>query len=396
MYSGHPSVCRASPTPTSQTRRFAILRTLLLWGATAALPTRAHSQPRVAVRLEAGPEFDSNPARLEEVKGAPAPQIDTSSLLRTVGAADLVLPISARQTLAATAGAGGKLFLNQAARPEDVAVAQATAIWSLGLSERIGVSASATYYDAFARGGGNAGDPRDFRSIGPSGRIDHTLGPLRLSAGGGYRWFTWKPRPDFDFQAPTLFASVHHQVRAALGSDAADWDWGISGNVEARRFRGARCESLDACPPADPAKQQPWRDRFVVIGADVTRTADTLLGAGVALHLNYSNSYAQSLGRVVLHTRAVVLLPWDLSLSGRIEAVFTRYADGVPLRVDPAGKILTSIEDESRSTIRIDLVRSLAEGFEIGLRCSLFTNDLGGGPVSYGRYTGLVFGAINL
>lgn len=392
MYSGRPAV-RLALVTRSPFR----LRALALVGL-SALPAPAFAQnpARVAVRLEAGPEFDSNPARLEAIQGAAPPQINSSALVRTVGTADIVLPVSARQILAATASAGGKLFLDQTARPEDVAVAQATALWSLAFSDQTGLSLSTSYYDAFARGGSTNADPRDFRSTAPSARVDQALGSWRLAVGGGYRWFNWKPRPDFNFQAPTLFASARQQLRSAPGSDTADWDWGLSTNVESRTFTGARCESLAACPPADPAKQQPWRDRFVIVGADVTRTADALLGAGAALHLNYSNSYAQALARVVLHTRAVVLLPWDLSVSGRIEAVFTRYADGVPLRIDPSGKILSSIEDESRSTIRIDLVRALSGGFEIGLRFSLFTNDLGGGPVSYGRYTGLVFGAVNL
>ena len=149
MYSGRPAVRLAFVTRSPFRRR-----ALALVGLSAmAAPAFAQNPARVAVRLEAGPEFDSNPARLEAIQGAAPPHISSSALVRTVGTADIVLPVSARQILAATASAGGKLFLDQTARPEDVAVAQATALWSLAFSDQTGLSLSTSYYEAFARGG---------------------------------------------------------------------------------------------------------------------------------------------------------------------------------------------------------------------------------------------------
>ena len=71
--------------------------------------------------------------------------------------------------------------------------------------------------------------------------------------------------------------------------------------------------------------------------------------------------------RFVLHARGVFLLPWELSLSARAELVATRYGDAVPVGQKPMTGTLVSIEDESRSTLRIELARPVATAVEAGL-----------------------------
>ena len=82
--------------------------------------------------------------------------------------------------------------------------------------------------------------------------------------------------------------------------------------------------------------------------AEVNRTGDALLGAGLAGQLNDSNSYGESLLRGAVYLRGVLLLPWQLSLAARAELVATRYADAVQVGRDPAGAFL-SIEEEGRT-----------------------------------------------
>lgn len=363
-------------------------------GADGALP----SPIRYVLRAELGPEYDTNPARLEAIRSVGAPELHPSPLLRGALTYDLVAGLSPRQTLALTSALAGKLFFGSANVTEDVFVAESSLSYTLSLLPVTALGVAASFYDVFQRSSppppAPQGDPRDFRSIAPTARLDQGLFGGRLSVGGGYRTFEYKPRPAYGFSAPTAFLAFRRSLPGTPdvdGTVTADWELGASGSVEDRRFVGARCEWLDACPPADPEKRHPWRDRFVVLSADASRTSGFLIGGGAGLHLNYSNSYAQSLSRLLVHLRAVIFLPWELSLSGRGELVFTRYADGVPVKLSPAGMVLSSIEDEGRSTLRLELVRPIGGGFETGLRATMYRSAFGDDSVTFVRVTGLLF-----
>jgi len=90
-----------------------------------------------------------------------------------------------------------------------------------------------------------------------------------------------------------------------------------------------------------------------------------------------------------------VLLPADLSLSGRAELVVARYLDGLPLvRNVMNGNPDVNLEGESRSSVRLELVRSFAKHLDGGLRYTLYTNELGPTPVHYFRQTAMVFVAV--
>jgi hypothetical protein len=380
----------------------AVALVILAWLASTDAPAAraqgaqpaADGDPRYSLRLEVGPEHDTNPARLEAVAGAARPDIRSSPLVRAQAAFDLGAAIAARQSVSVSAGLASKVFLSGPARAEDVLVAQAGAGWTFALLPATAFGVAGAYYDAFQRGGtGTRDDPRDFRSVSPAGRLDQGLAGGRLGVGGGWRVFEYKPHPDFGFSAPTAFASFRRAHLAALGEEAADWEWGLAASLELRRFVGARCESVARCPPANPAERQPWRDRFVVLGADVTRTAGFLAGVGLAVHVNDSNSFAQSLVRYAGHARAVLPLPGEVLLSARAEVVATKYDEGVPLNLDTAGKVLASIEDEGRSTLRVELARPVGDRFELGLRYTFYTSPFGDESVTFSRHTALLFGA---
>jgi len=62
---------------------------------------------------------------------------------------------------------------------------------------------------------------------------------------------------------------------------------------------------------------------------------------------------------------------------------------------DPnAGAPLVSIEDENRSTLRIELARPLAQGFEIGARYVIYSSFPSRGSVDYRRQTALLYLAV--
>jgi hypothetical protein len=97
----------------------------------------------------------------------------------------------------------------------------------------------------------------------------------------------------------------------------------------------------------------------------------------------------------VFHLRAVVPLPWTLSFSSRADVLATHYWTSQVLAQDPnAGAPLVSIEDENRSTLRVEVARPLAQGFEIGARYVLYTSFPSRGAVDYRRQTALLYLAV--
>jgi hypothetical protein len=367
-------------------------RAALLALAGVASSGAARADPaRYELRAEVGAEYDSNPGRAEAVDGLPAsPPIQGSPLGRVVLAGDVAGTIASRHALSLSLGLAGKGFTRSLARSEDVLVAQATAGWAVLVGGRTSVGLTGSYYDVGQR---RTTAARDFRSLTPALRLDQTLGAFgQLSIGAGYRWFTYKPEPDFDFGGPTFFALYRHLVPAEEPG-AADWEWSGGLSAEVRRFAGVRCTGIDACPGPPTAGQR--RDQFFVAHLEATRTGTFLAGAGLAADGNASNSYGEAVIRGLVHVRAVVSLPGDVLLSGRAELVAARYRDAVPLaRSMVPGTPQTTIEDERRSTLRLEAVRPLSRHVDLGVRYTFHTNEIAAGPVRFRRQTFLLFVAV--
>jgi hypothetical protein len=176
----------------------------------------------------------------------------------------------------------------------------------------------------------------------------------------------------------------------------ADWEWTAGASLEWRGFEGLACTNVDCTGESPPRRL----DRFWIGHVELARTTTFLLGAGAALHINQSNSYGEGLVRGVFHLRAVVPLPWAISLSSRADLMATHYwnsqvlAQEVLAQGQNAGTPLVSIEDENRSTLRIELARPLAQGFEIGARYVLYTSFPSRGSVDYRRQTALLYLAV--
>ncbi len=357
---------------------------------TLALGVPARAEPaRYGLRGEAGAEYDTNAGRLEQVRDAAPVPVVGASLARLVLAGDLLATPTEGQSIALSVGAGAKWFVEEAARAEDVVIAQGTAGWTARLGNRSSIGLGATYYEAFGR---RTDEARDFRSVMPSIRFDRALFESgALLVGGGYRWFTFKPDGALDFSGPTGLVGYRH----LMSTDVAEWELSTGASLELRRFAGVRCPDLDACPgPADSGRRH---DEFWVVHGEATRTGAFLAGLGVAVHGNRSNSYGEPLVRGVLYGRAVFELPWQLTLSGRGELLATRYMDALPLSRNLAtGTPLVSIEDESRSTFRLELARALGPQLDGGLRYTYYTNEITGGPVRFRRHTALMFVAVRL
>lgn len=351
----------------------------------------ASAEPaQYAVRGEAGVEYDSNAGRIEQVQDTTADPVVGSAAARVMAGADVSGAIGNRQTFSLAASAAAKGFMADAAGSENVAVGQVGAAWNVLVARRTTVGLAGGYYDVFQ---GDAGDPRAFRSVSPTLRLEQGLGENGLvSLGAGPRWFSYKPEPDFDFSGPS--ATAAYRVAFPGGSlGEADWEVSSAATFELRRFAGGRCLDDGTCPSDGDRR----RDQFWTLQAEATRTGSFLAGGGVAVHGNASNSYGEPLLRGILHGRAVWLLPWQVALSARAELVATRYYDSVPLaRDEVTGRPLATIEEESRSLLRVELARPVGGHMDAGVRYTYYTNEITGGPVRFRRHTALVFLAVSI
>jgi hypothetical protein len=345
------------------------------------------AEPRHDWRIEDGVEYDSNPGRVERIEGTPSrPTPPGSALTRFVATGGLAADLGERNSLAVSGAFGGKWFMASEARAENVLVAQAAASDTLHLGRRTHAAAAFSYYDVFQR---RSIELPDFRSLLPTLRVEQGLGKAMLaSLGGGYRWFTFKPEEAFSFHAPTAFLAIRQLLPGDLLAGGADWEWGAGASFEARVFDGAACTDTGC----DQGRGNPrHRDRFWIGHAEWSRTGAWLLGSGLAVHFNQSNSYGESLLRGLLHVRAVVPLPGELSLSMRAEVVATRYRDPLTFLQPVAGLPSVSIEDEGRSTLRVELSRLFEGRFELGLRYVFYTSAPSTGTIEFRRQTALVY-----
>ena len=367
--------------------------TLVVLALLGACPWARADSARYDLRVELGTEYDSNPDRAEQIANV-APTLSPagpSPLARLVASGNWASAIGQRGGLALSGAMAGKRFFDQDARGDDVLIAQAGANGTLRVAGRTILGLAGSYYDAFQRG---PVDRRDFRSFAPALRIEQGFAQAaQLTLGGGYRWFTFKSDDEFSFAGPTAFLTARQMFPGNLDRGEADWEWTAGASLEWRGFEGLACTNV-ACTPA-PSSPPHRVDRFWIGQVELTRTTTFLLGAGAALHVNQSNSYGEGLLRGVFHLRAVVPLPWTLSFSSRADVLATHYWTSQVLAQDPnAGAPLVSIEDENRSTLRLEVARPLAQGFEIGARYVLYTSFPSRGAVDYRRQTALLYLAV--
>jgi hypothetical protein len=351
-----------------------------------ALP--AHADPmHYDWRLEDGFEYDTNPARTESVSGTTIePSVPASSLARVAMSGSLSAPLGESNLLAISGALGGKWFTGSVARAENVFVVQSSVSDMQRLASRTQLAVAASYYDVFQR---RSSDLPDFRSLAPALRLEQGLGrSFSLALGGGYRVFTYKPYDAYSFVAPTAFFGLRRIIPGDLLESTADWEWSLTGSVEARDFHGPACTAIGC---TDETGTPRHKDRFWIANAEISRTSRWLVGGGAALHVNESNSYGEALVRGLVHVRAVIPLPWQMSLSTRGELVASRYQDPLTFLQPVAGQLSASIEDESRSTLRVDVARIFEGRFEVGARYVFYTSAPTASAVEFRRQTALLY-----
>src|SRR6185369_15815418 len=117
-------------------------------------------------------------------------------------------------------------------------------------------------------------------------------------------------------------------------------------------------------PYPDPARRD-RRDNFLMGRLEATRTGAVLIGAGYALHWNSSNSYGERVTRHFATLRFAAALPFGLYLAARGELLFARYLHpvvvGQSASMSAQGLTYLSVDDENRSSVRVDVSRALGE-----------------------------------
>lgn len=383
------------------TARTAVALACLLTAARArAQDDQPRDDQRLTLRGEAGLEYDSNAHRTEVVAGADNPPIVGSLVERFVLSAGLSDVVADGHAVTMGATLAGKLFDSTAAADEDVAIAQTSLAWQASLRPGTALTLSGAYYEAFQRASANLADAierRDFRSFVPTLQLGWAVAErLDLTASAGYRWFVFKPDRDFDFQAPTAGL----ELRWARPSDGgADWEALAGAAFESRTFGGpaliGNCASLGADAPSGLACSGPdtRHDTFLIGRVELTRVGRVLTGVGYALQDNRSNSFGETVIRHAFSARLAVGLPGGLMLAARGDLMLAFYSQHQPIGQVPVGSFTSveSIDNENRSSARVDLSRELTDRLRLFARYTYYVNELASGSaLSYHRQTALL------
>ena len=159
-------------------RAVALLAAVVAALAGSSAVARAANELRYGLRLEGGGEYDSNPARREQVEGSATPtEVTAATALRLVSALDLALLTGGGHLFSVAVEGAGKRFLDPVVQDEDLLRGRRAA--RRGLRARrsaTGWRLQVAHYDAFQRAQ-TLPEARDFRSTSPSLRFEHRRRP---------------------------------------------------------------------------------------------------------------------------------------------------------------------------------------------------------------------------
>jgi hypothetical protein len=353
---------------------------------------------KLTLRLELGPEYDSNANRAEIVQGAQNNDVPTGSfLLRTTVRAGLTWR-SGRNVLRLQGLAGGKVFFNPEVWDQNMIVGQLVAEDRFRVNDKVDLGLAGEYYDAAQQSTAppcavvSCDRHRDFRSGSAVARLGFYDDPGEFAITGGYRGFQWKPDHAFDFDAGQLTALAGVRIYAGPPEREHEIDLSASYHMERRLYAGVF--DVNDCPPGMPLSAScivpgggQRADWFHEGDLELTWLRWVLLSASYSIQLNSSNSFGQSLVRHLITAKLGARLFWQLYLTVKGQLLVTRYLDPVLLDRQVNTQTFVSIEDENRNAVVVDLERPIGRtGVAIEARYSFYTNELTTVPVSFLRH----------
>lgn len=383
------------------------LRTLLALAAAGLVlggPAAASGAPRWAVRVELGPELDTNPARVtdEDEDSYGGSSQTAAPLLRLVAGSDLRWSVG-RHRLAASVGGGGKLHLTDDGRLSDEIVGQGSLAWTV-LGERVGWRLEGQYYDVSLRQPVDAIDcggprppcppPRDFRIGLASTSLLIGRGSTRGTLTVGYSGLEFKRDRSFSHHGLRLGAELRQGLRSGRGDATTDWGLGARYFATVRFFGGlgavaARCPNRDEFDCAEPGDFD-RRD----MNHQASLSLDYLGGAAARLfytvEINRSNSFGESYIRHAIGMQFTSPLVLGVFMTARLVIQLSNFDD--PLFSQLAQQASVNIDVENRSRLLLHFGRDISRRWALSLRYELYlnesgTNDLGGTLPGFLRQT---------
>lgn len=324
----------------------------------------AHSAPSFTLSAELGPELDSNANRATGDVGESV----ASPLLRGTLSTALKLKLGRRHLLGLDYGGGAKLFTAEGARGADEVVQLGGASWGIRLASAV-LWLSGSYYDAFQRV-----SSRDFRSGAGSGGITFAVAGGQATLSAGYRGLGYKPDPAYSFHGATASALLAWRLSSGKGDEAVEWELRAGYSAGVRAFAGdaratpGRCEGTVCTEPVGRD------DLHHSLRTEVGYLGNAELSLGYLLEANRSNSYGESYTRHALVLKFTSHIVWGLYVSAKGTLQLSRFED--PYLVSEVSSLsFTSIDDENRSSLVLQLARDLGERWSVLLRYGLYVNE---------------------
>lgn len=236
---------------------------------------------------------------------------------------------------------------------------------------------------------------RTYRNLGGDALVmlghgeDH-----HLMLGVGARDFRYKPDPTFDWRGPVanarLDAQLWHtpdrtrglELVATLGFEARGYD-------STAMFNCAPDGSGNPCPMDTTLRR---RDRYERGGLELTWTGSVVATTRYQVTVIDSNSYGQSLIRQRITAAATMEVMSALFVSATATLQIDQYPQGIPIS-DLLHEELTSLEDESRSSLQVLIARALSTVWSVEARGAIW-RDFGTAGASFGRelvYAGVLY-----
>ncbi len=341
--------------------RIAVLLVLLCCFASA----NASAQDQyVAGGVRAGAEFDSNANRLE------GEQARADFLARYFANVALQGRAGSRGSVTFDVNHGGKFFAEQA--DADTLLTQVALGYRHRLTSNVGAWTQFDIKDRTERI-----SIRDYNRGGLAGGLDLSIGDVFARAGAGWRYFAYKPSPEF--------SSSNVEGQASVGWQFAErWQASLGYTFAHRDFDTPRLtvDSSDSTSIASVAAEE-RSDRFHFGQLSVAFRGPVIAQATYALAINTSNSFGQGLTRHILDLTITSELFWDLLASARLELQRTSYAD--PVLIDAS----FIIDEDNRNAIVASLARPFLGDWEVELRYSVYLQEFGVGS-DYSRQTVLL------
>lgn len=357
------------------------------------------------LQLESGGEFDTNAHRAYGSRvGSP--------LLRSGARLDFGWKLAPDHRLSANTFAGGKRYLSESVRTEDVVISTSDIRYRWRLPERrLILAAHVNYYDTLAYSHeytpaldcmSSASVPRFF-SNGVGGLSVTASGPgeHRLRVSAGMQRFRYKACSQFDWTGDRYGA--RYQTTTWLSDpdedlDAASIDILVDYQLQKRQYRGEVLVNIPC--PSDSNTDQPCF--FGQTGIDhsalhhavtgqIIYTGDRIYSARYELAITDSNSFGRSLIRHRLQLGATTELVARVFLTVNVAVQFDGYLDGLYLGPDDTGQ---PIDDENHNALSLLLARDITQAWSLEARYGLHTSELGDEQRSYRRqvvYVGAVY-----